>query len=97
MKAKEISPDTIVGQAEDMVVAAIDNEKVMMSVEKGKYYSLDPVGSGIWEILETPIRVSDLIDRLLTRYDVDRATCEKDVLLFLERLREDGIIEVHPG
>ncbi|MEI8355126.1 MAG: lasso peptide biosynthesis PqqD family chaperone [Deltaproteobacteria bacterium] len=94
MKNKNISTGSIVHQIEDIVASDIDDEKVMMSVEKGQYYSLDPIGSRVWELIEGPVKVSDLIDALLTKYDVDRETCEQDVLAFLEELREDGILQV---
>jgi len=66
----------------------------MMSVENGKYYGLDDIGSRIWELIERPVKVSDLIDTLLERFDVDRETCEIDVLKFLNELNEDKILAV---
>ena len=90
----KISAESIVQQIEDIVASDIDDEKVMMSVEKGRYYGLDPVGSRVWELIEKPIRVSELIDKLLPKYDVDRETCERDVLAFLEELHQDGILQV---
>ena len=94
MKKQNISPESRVSQIEDIVASDIDDEKVMMSVEKGQYYGLDPIGSRVWELIEKPIKVSDLIDALLLKYDVDRETCERDVLAFLEDLYEDGILQV---
>jgi hypothetical protein len=94
MKKKNISTESIVNQNEDIVASDIDDEKVMMSVEKGQYYSLDPVGSRVWELIEKPIKVSCLIDELVLKYDVDRKTCERDVVAFLDELNEDGILQV---
>jgi hypothetical protein len=94
MQKKNISTESIVSQIEDIVASDIDDEKVMMSVEKGRYYGLDPVGSRVWELIGKPVRVSELIDALLLQYDVDRATCERDVLAFLGELYEDGILQV---
>jgi hypothetical protein len=91
---KNISPESLVSQIEDIIASDIDDEKVMMSVEKGLYYGLDPVGSRVWELIERPVRVSALIDELLSKYDVDRETCEQDVLAFLGELREAGIVRV---
>ena len=91
---KSISTESIVNQIEDIVASDIDDEKVMMSVEKGQYYSLDPVGSRVWELIEKPVKVTDLIDALLMKYEADRETCERDVLAFLEDLHEDGILQV---
>ncbi len=91
---QNISPESVVGWIDGIVTNDIDDEKVMMNVEKGQYYGLDPVASRVWELIEQPIRVAALIDALLQKYDVDRTTCEKDVMAFLEQLREDGIIRV---
>lgn len=94
MKEKNISTESIVNKIEDIVASDIDDEKVMMSVEKGQYYNLDPIGSRVWELIEKPIKVSEMVDALLLKYDVDRKTCERDVLAFLEELHEYGILQV---
>jgi len=65
-----------------------------MSIENGEYYGLDDIGSRIWELIEKPVKVSNLIDTLLERFDVDRGTCEKDVLKFLNDLNGDNILVV---
>lgn len=90
----EISADSIVSRSREIVAGEIDDEIVMMSVEKGAYYALDPIGSSIWELIETPIKVSELVDRLLFMYDVERETCERDVMTFLKKLHENGILEL---
>jgi hypothetical protein len=91
---KIISTESVVSPIEDIVVSDIDDEKVMMSVENGQYYNLDSVGSRVWELIVKPVKVSELIDALLLKYDVDRETCERDVLAFLEELHKDGILQV---
>lgn len=94
MKKKEITTNTVISQIEEIVTTDIDGETVMMSIENGEYYGLDDIGSRIWELIEHPVKVSDLIDTLLERFDVDRETCEIDVLKFLNELNEDRILEV---
>ena len=94
MKKKEITTDTVISQIEEIVASDIDGETVMMSIENGKYYGLDDIGSRIWELIERPVKVSDLIDTLLERFDVDRETCERDVLKFLNELNDDKVLKV---
>ena len=94
MKKKEITTETIISQIEEIVASDIDGETVMMSIENGEYYGLDDIGSRIWELIEKPVKVSDLIDTLLERFDVDRETCERDVLKFLNELNEYKILNV---
>ncbi len=89
-----VTVESVVGQVTSVVASDIDDEKVMMSVEKGEYFGLERVGSRIWEMIENPARVSALVDQLLERFDVDRATCERDVLAFLMDLHDAGIVRV---
>jgi hypothetical protein len=92
MKKNNISTESTVRQIEEIVAGDIEGETVMMSVEKGRYYGLDLIGSQVWAQIEKPVKVSELIDALLLKYDVDRETCERDVLAFLEELYADGIL-----
>jgi len=96
MKRDKITTESVISQTEEIVASDIDGETVMMSLENGKYYGLDDIGSRIWELIEQPIKVSGLIDALLERFDVDRETCERDVLKFLNGLNEDKILAA-PG
>jgi hypothetical protein len=94
MKSKTISTNSIIEQNKDIVASDIDDEKVMMSMDKGHYYGLDSIGRCVWDLIEKPMAVSDLITALLLQFDVDRETCESDVLAFLEELNADGIVQV---
>lgn len=90
----KISLDSTISQIDDIVASDIDNEKVMMSIEKGEYFGLEPIGSRIWELLAEPVKVSAIIDALLPNFDIDRQTCAQDVLTFLEELHTAGIVQV---
>ena len=51
-------------RADDLLGAAVGEELLMMSIEKGSYFSLNAVGGRIWELLETPISIDELVARL---------------------------------
>jgi Coenzyme PQQ synthesis protein D (PqqD) len=74
--------------------STIDDEVVMMSSEKGMYYNLNPIGSRIWELLETPQTIESLCAQLMDEYDVDEATCKQETEEFIQSLAERGLIEI---
>ena len=74
--------------------STIDDEVVMMSSEKGMYYNLNPIGSRIWELLETPQTIDSLCAQLIDDYDVDEATCKQETEEFIQSLSERGLIEM---
>ena len=89
-----LSLKSLVQWSGDPISAAVDEEIVILSVERGTYYGLDDIGSEIWQRLETPVRVDSLCDALAKKYEGDRATSERDVLQLLESLAADGLITV---
>lgn len=89
-----ISLNTTVSQIKDIVATDIDGDVVMMSIENGAYYGLDPIGSRIWEMIGTPCKVSDLIERLMEEFEVDRPTCEKGVFNFLNDIQKFKLIQI---
>lgn len=89
-----IDLDSMVARAEGFTTAAVQDELMMMSVERGSYYSLDSIAAEIWGMLEEPKRVRDLTERLQERYDVPPEQCAADVLAFLGEMHQNGMILV---
>lgn len=91
-KYHSLALEHMIVQAEGNIVCDMDGEKVMLSVHNEKYYNLGEIGGRIWDLLEAPTPISDLITSLVSEYDVDREQCEAQVLSFLESLLAEGII-----
>ena len=92
--SNELNLESKVKRSSEPLQAGLDDEVVMMSVEKGSYYGLDPVGARIWELLESPKKVSEVVDELLKAYDVEQGVCERETIAFLESLIEEDLAEV---
>ena len=66
---------------------------VMLDVASGNYYGLNAVGARIWELLlEGPLTVSQLRDKLCEEFEIDPQTCEAAVMEFVGTLISNGII-----
>lgn len=85
---------SLVGRNPELLAAPSGEELVMLSVEAGNYYGLDPIGRRIWDLIETPARVTDICARLAAEYDVGSRVCESDVLAFLDELIGRNIVYV---
>jgi len=66
----------------------------MMSVEQGKYYDLDSVGSHTWNLLEQPRRVTDVCAIIQDEFAVDRETCERDIFEFINQLVAANLLKI---
>lgn len=91
-----INRDSIVVQGTGQYSAMMDGEIVMFNMDAGKYYGLDGVGIRIWDQLAQPRRVSELCEFLTAEYDIAPASCEADVLRFLNELETQRLIDSRP-
>lgn len=90
-----IGVNTMIKRVDKIDATEFNDEKVMMDIEKGKYYALNEVGSSIWDKIESTISVSDIVEKLLEEYDVSKEQCTEEVLNYLNNLEKEKLIEVY--
>jgi hypothetical protein len=91
---ERIDLSEVVVRSQEILASQIDGDVVMMNIDHGTYSGLDSIGSEIWDMLKSPLRVSEICDVLIQRYEVGRIQCERDVLAFLNDLASDESIKV---
>jgi len=94
MKKQVIGPDTIISRIVEVVAAEMDGEIVMISIENGKYYGMDSIASRIWELIEAPKSVAEVVRILGEEYEVKQQQCQEDILGFLNCLHKEGLVKV---
>lgn len=71
----------------------LEDSQVMMHLEKGKYFGLNPVGKKIWDMIQQPKRFDEIVENLLREYDVEKERCMSEVKTFLDNAIKNEIIE----
>jgi hypothetical protein len=78
----------------EQVSCDLKGEAAILHIEKGVYYSLDPIGARVWSLLQQPRRIADIRDALVQEYDVSPSRCERDLLMLLQQLAAEGLVQV---
>jgi hypothetical protein len=94
MAALMLKSNSIVQRDPEVIAAEADRDLVMVSVATGHYYGVSHVAREIWETIERPTRVSDLVNNLVANYQIDSISCEQQTLSFLEALLDEGLLQV---
>ena len=84
----------VVVATRDQVSGKVSGEVVILNLKNGVYYSLNGVGTRIWELIQEPCTVTAIRDRLLDSYDIEAERCEWDLNALLHKLALEGLIEV---
>ena len=83
---------TVLSRREGLMTADMNGSAVMMDIMTGKYYNLGEIGGRIWELLEEPLTLTALVDKLTAEYDVSAKQCRADIEPFLNTLLERGLL-----
>jgi hypothetical protein len=87
-----ITLETVIALGGDQISRDLDDETVILNLTSGTYYGLDPIGAQIWRWLGRPRPLRELRDRLIEDYDVAPDRCERDLLLLVQRLLDEGLV-----
>ena len=89
-----IKLSSIVSKSTELLASELDGELVMMDVESGKYYGLNGMGSVIWNMIDDPKSVSEICLQLEKEYDVEKETCEQEVMAFLNSMDKEKMLVI---
>jgi hypothetical protein len=70
----------------------LHDELVMMDLDQGKYFSLNPVATRIWDLLERPMAEDELCIVLSDEYDVEPERCRIEVEEHLVEMAKMGLV-----
>jgi hypothetical protein len=76
------------------LVAELDGDLVIMSIETGTYYGLDPVGACVWKLVERPRTFAAVVEGVLERFEVPPEVAEQDLTAFLHEMQAEGIVSI---
>ena len=82
---------------DDVLISNLQDESVILNLDSERYYGLDDVGTRFLSILTTSESIEAAYDRLREEYDVDTQVLRADLLALVEKLIEQGLIEISQG
>jgi hypothetical protein len=79
------------------IARSIDDEAVVLDFGSDMYYGLNAAGAWIWERLAqgAPVAMETLLAELVSEFEVDRQTAERDLDEFVSSLRSRNLVDVH--
>ena len=77
----------------DVVYETFDDEIVIINLDSGNYYSFDRVGVDIWGLIESGAAVSEIVERVINRYECSSLDdIENAVNQPIAELEKEGLI-----
>lgn len=76
----------------DVIERTIEEEAVLLDLKSGVYYSLDRVGTWVWNQISEAVSEENLADALTSEYEVTAEQARQDLAELLSDLSKEGLI-----
>jgi hypothetical protein len=80
----------------DQLSTELGDEVVILGLRDSVYYGLTNVGARVWQLVQTPRTLADIVDVLVSEYEVTPDQAEDDLQKLLEELHARGLVAITP-
>ena len=87
-----IQDDTPVVVSRRQLSTTLGDEVVILGLDDEVYYGLDGAGARLWNLLQTPRSLIEVVEILLQEFDVTRDRLTADLRALFESLNERGLL-----
>ena len=82
--------------SEDAIFRELDGEVVILNLDTGIYFGLNPTGTRIWNLIAQHGSLQKVLETMTEEYEVPPASLENDILQLVGQLAEKGLVSASP-
>ncbi len=86
-----INLDTLLSIPEDVYTQEVGEETILLDTQGGRYFSLDPVGTRMWQLLREHGALCPVYEIILKEYEVTPKQLEADLLALVAKMIDKGL------
>ncbi len=79
---------------EAVLISNLQEESVMLNLDNERYYGLDDVGTRMYSVLTSSESIEAAYELLVREYKVEGEVLRSDLLLLVDKLLEQGLVEI---
>jgi hypothetical protein len=89
-----VTVSSVVEAKSEPLAAPLAGGLVILQVEADRYYNLNELGTEVWQLIQQPVTVAEIVGRITATHDVDAARCEADIVALLQDMARARLITV---
>jgi hypothetical protein len=72
----------------------VGGEAVLLHLERGVYYGLNAVGARVWQLLQSPLTLSAIVEQVELEFEVEHERCINDIQELVAKLARADLVEI---
>jgi len=81
--------------SEAVIYRVVDGEAILLNLDNGYYYSLNPLGSEVWAMCDGTHPLRSIVEQMCAEYDVAWDQAQRHVLELIHDLQREGLVTIH--
>lgn len=86
--------DSRVRVNDDVLFQELQGETVLLNLNSGVYFGLDPVGTRMWRLIVEKEQLAEVARSIVAEFDVSEEQCAADLLALVTKLESRGLVTV---
>jgi Coenzyme PQQ synthesis protein D (PqqD) len=82
----------VLKRREGVAAQVADGEAVLLDIESGEYFALNPVGSRIWELCDGTRSTAEIVSVICGEFDVAEDVATADAQEILDELANENLV-----
>lgn len=79
---------------DEVLFQEVAGEAVLLNLVSERYFGLDPVGTHIWDLINSNLSLHQVHQSLCETYDASPEKLQQDLLALITQLAEAGLVTV---
>jgi hypothetical protein len=79
---------------DDVLFQELQGEAVLLKLNSGSYFGLDPVGTRIWHLIVAKEELVEVARSIVAEFDVSEEQCAADLLALVTTLENRGLVTI---
>jgi hypothetical protein len=80
--------------AENVVSKSVDNDLIVLNLEDGTYFMLNPTGAFIWQKFSEGFTIGEVAERIMSKYDVSLDVAKQDTISLTKSFTDNRLLVV---
>ena len=89
-----LPPDTAVVASDRQLSTTLAEDVIILGLDDSMYYGLNGAGARIWELLQTPRTIAEIVDTITTEFDATPERVAADLDVLIADLQSRGLIAI---
>ncbi len=86
--------DSRVRVNDDVLFQELQGETVLLNLNSGVYFGLDPVGTRVWHLIVEKEQLAEVARSIAAEFDVSEEQCAADLLALVTKLESRGLVTI---